>query len=45
METITNKILDDLVSVCKPKYMEVKGKFNARGGTVINVLAEYFEGE
>ena len=41
METITNKILDDLVSVCKPKIMVVEGRFNARGGTVINVTTQY----
>ena len=41
METITNKILEDLVAVCSPKWMSVQGKFNARGGTVINVTAKY----
>lgn len=43
METITNKILEDLVSICRPKQMKVTGKFNARGGTFINVTAEYKE--
>jgi 7-cyano-7-deazaguanine reductase len=41
METITNKILDDLVAVCSPRWMKVTGNFNARGGTLINVEAEY----
>lgn len=41
METITNKILEDLVVVCSPKWMEVRGMFNARGGIVINVSARY----
>ena len=41
METITNKILEDLVYVCQPRWMEVKGEFNARGGTLINVRAVY----
>jgi len=43
METITNSILEDLVAVCQPKQMKVTGKFNARGGTFINVTAEYQE--
>lgn len=41
METITNKILEDLVSVCEPKWMQILGRFNARGGIFINVEAEY----
>lgn len=41
METITNKILEDLVSVCSPRSMRVTGKFNSRGGIALNVVAEY----
>ena len=41
METITNKILEDLVSVCNPKWIEVIGMFNSRGGIVLNVTASY----
>ncbi len=44
METITNKILEDLVSACEPKELTVFGKFNARGGTIINVEAKYTTG-
>jgi 7-cyano-7-deazaguanine reductase len=40
METITNKVLDDLVTVCEPKWISVIGRFNARGGTSITVTAE-----
>ncbi len=40
MEAVCNKILDDLVSVCNPRWMQVVGNFNARGGTFINVEAE-----
>lgn len=40
METITNKILEDLVSVCDPRWMKITSNFNARGGTLINVEAE-----
>ena len=41
METITNKILDDLVSVCQPRQMQVVALFNPRGGTSLTVTAEY----
>ena len=41
METITNKILGDCVSVCQPRWMKIIANFNARGGTLINVEAEY----
>jgi len=40
METITNRVLEDLVAVCAPRWMKVIGNFNARGGTLINVEAE-----
>lgn len=41
MESITNKVLEDCVAVCDPHYMEVIGKFNARGGTFITVTANH----
>ena len=41
METITNKILEDLVNICDPRKMKVIGIFNPRGGISINVKAEY----
>jgi len=41
METIVNKILEDCVFACHPVSMLVTGKFNARGGTQINVVADY----
>jgi 7-cyano-7-deazaguanine reductase len=44
METITNKVLEDCVSVCQPRWMKVIANFNARGGTLINVEAEYEAG-
>ena len=31
-EHVVNKILDDLVAVCAPSRMEVKGVFKVRGG-------------
>lgn len=43
MESITNKVLDDLVSVCKPRWMSVRGEFNPRGAMKIDVTATYGE--
>lgn len=40
-ESVTNKILDDLVAVCKPRYMLVTAEFNVRGGISSIVEAEY----
>lgn len=31
-EAVTNRILDDLVKACKPRWMEVEGDFRVRGG-------------
>ena len=31
-EAVTNQMLDDLVAACKPRYMEIIGKFSTRGG-------------
>jgi len=41
METITNKILEDIVSVCQPKWCRVIGSFASRGGVRIDVVAEH----
>ena len=40
-EAVTNKILDDLVSATKPRWMEVKVFFNVRGGIATNVIATH----
>jgi len=40
-ESVTNKILDDLVSVCEPRYMRMTAQFNVRGGISSIVKAEY----
>ena len=42
-ETVTNKILDDLVSVLHPKWMEVVGTFTARGGITTTVKTAHSE--
>ncbi len=41
METVVNRILDDLVSRCAPRRMTVEGRFRARGGISIDVTADY----
>lgn len=40
-EHLTNRILDDLVAVLNPGYMEVTGAFTARGGITTSVTAVY----
>jgi 7-cyano-7-deazaguanine reductase len=42
-ENVVNKFLDDLVKSCKPRWMEITGVFNARGGIGTTVKAEYRE--
>ena len=39
METLTNRILDDLWAACEPVEMTVTGEFAARGGVSIMVEA------
>ena len=31
-EVVINQILDDLVNVCNPRYMDIIGEFSTRGG-------------
>ncbi|MCX6382209.1 MAG: preQ(1) synthase [Armatimonadetes bacterium] len=40
-EAVINRILDDFVEACQPRYMQVKGDFNVRGGFSSVVTAEY----
>ena len=39
-EEAVNAILDDLVAVCSPRWMQVTGVFRPRGGIAITVVAE-----
>lgn len=41
MESITNRILEDLVRCCKPRVMEVRGEFKARGGITTTIRVDY----
>jgi len=40
-EAATNKILDDLVTVCRPRRMTVTGSFTARGGITTSVTVKH----
>ncbi len=40
-EAVTNKILDDLVNVCLPRYMHLTAEFNVRGGISSIIEVEY----
>ena len=42
-EHVVNRILEDLVAVLEPKYMEVTGDFTARGGITTKVTAVFEE--
>jgi 7-cyano-7-deazaguanine reductase len=40
-ETVTNRILDDLVAVFSPRQMKIVAAFTPRGGISTNVTAEF----
>ena len=40
-EEISNRILEDLITVCKPRRLRVHGEFAARGGISVTVDAAY----
>lgn len=40
-EGVINRILDDLVGACHPRRMRVEGRFAARGGLALTVVAEH----
>ena len=40
-ESVTNRILEELVKVCSPRYMLVTAEFNVRGGISSVIEAEY----
>ncbi|MEE9429476.1 MAG: preQ(1) synthase [Melioribacteraceae bacterium] len=40
-ESVTNKILDDLVEKCKPRFMKITAEFNTRGGISSVIEVEY----
>ena len=40
-EHLVNKILDDFVRACRPRWARVEGTVNPRGGITTTVAAEY----
>ncbi len=40
-ENVVNKMLDDIADSCQPRWMEITGEFNARGGIKTTVRSEY----
>ena len=40
-EAVTNKILDDLVAVLKPRYIRLIARFYVRGGIFTNVIVDH----
>ena len=44
-EHLVNRILDDVVKACNPRWVEIEAEMNPRGGIGATVSAEYFEDE
>ena len=40
-EDVTNRILNDLVSALKPRFMRLTAVFNVRGGIYTHIVAEH----
>lgn len=40
-EHLTNKILDDFIKACKPRYAKITTKFHPRGGIYTTVTREH----
>lgn len=40
-EAVTNRIVDDLAAVLKPRYLRLTAKFFVRGGIFTNVIVEH----
>jgi 7-cyano-7-deazaguanine reductase len=40
-EDVTNRILDDMVAACQPRFMRLTAEFNVRGGIYTSVVAEH----
>ena len=40
-EAVTNRILEDLVHACEPRFMRIRAEFNVRGGIYTTVVAEH----
>ena len=40
-EAVTNRILNDLVTVCQPRFLRISSRFNVRGGIYTTVVVEH----
>ncbi|MCK4519245.1 MAG: NADPH-dependent 7-cyano-7-deazaguanine reductase QueF [Candidatus Omnitrophica bacterium] len=40
-EHVVNRILDDFLKACRPRYAKITGEFNIRGGIKTTVSREY----
>jgi 7-cyano-7-deazaguanine reductase len=40
-EDVTNRILNDLVDACEPRFMRLRAEFNVRGGLYTDVVVEH----
>ena len=40
-EHLVNRMVDDLVSACNPRWLKITGQFNPRGGITTTVTREY----
>jgi 7-cyano-7-deazaguanine reductase len=40
-EAVTNRIVDDLVSLLRPRFIRLTAEFNVRGGIFTTVVAEH----
>ena len=40
-EAVTNRILDELVSACQPRFMRLTAQWYVRGGIFTNVIVEH----
>jgi len=42
-EAVTNRILDDMVAACAPRFMRLTAEFGVRGGIYTTVIAEHIK--
>ena len=40
-EAVTNRMLDDIINACQPRFARLTGRFNVRGGTYPTITAEH----
>ena len=40
-EAVTNRILDDIVTACAPRFARLSARFNVRGGTYPTIVVEH----